>query len=172
MTQVNVIIYKDLNQILIMVVSDIEIQSLMDEKKTLLSSLNPSFKDGRSSQRFEHDFEGEKGNKFKVVIRVSNFNPSDFSVILCVKLGGKWFRLRRYNGDSHEHTNSLEQEKVKGCHIHYATERYQERGFREEDYARSTNKYGDWKKALDILMKEANFQLAVVKGQRRLESNG
>lgn len=78
------------------------------------------------------------------------------------------FGLKRYNGDSHEHTNRLEGEKVNGCHIHHATERYQDNGFREEDYAKKTTKYNDWKKALDVMLAENNFQLAVPKGQRRL----
>lgn len=168
MEKQNNILYKWEKQRLIMVVSNSEIEALIKEKKTLKTELSPSFKKGRSSQRFEYVLEGEEGNKFKIVIRVSNFNPSDFSVILCAKIGGKWFRLRRYNGDSHIHTNKLENEKVSGCHIHYATQRYQENGFREENYAKSTEKYSDWKRALSVMLKETNFQMAVPKGQRRL----
>ena len=109
-----------------------------------------------------------EGNLFKIIIRISNFNPSDFSIILAVKMGNRLFRLKRYNGDSHEHTNRLENEKINGCHIHQATQRYQDSGFREESYAKKTIKYGDWKKALEVMQRENNFQLAVPSGQRRL----
>ncbi|MEJ2267479.1 MAG: hypothetical protein P8X70_00155 [Nanoarchaeota archaeon] len=152
----------------VLMITDEEIKSLIEEKKILKSELKPTFREGRSSQKFEKEIEGENGNKFKIVIRISNFNPSDFSIILCTKIAGKWFRLMRCNGDSHEHTNKLEEEKISGYHIHYATGRYQENGYREENYAKSTNKFSDWKKALVVMLQEANFQLAVPEGQRRL----
>ena len=154
--------------ILMAIITDREVSIFLQEKKTLQNPLNPSFKDGRSSQKFEQEVEGENGNIFKIIIRISKFNPSDFSIILCVKIGNRLFRLKRYNGDSHQHTNRLENEKINGCHIHQATERYQNNWFREEDYAKQTNRYNDWRKALEIMLGENNFQLTVPEGQRRL----
>ena len=163
------VIYDNGEQFIVMaIITDREIDSFLKEKKTLQNPINPAFRDGRSSQKFEQEVEGENGNIFKIIIRISKFNPSDFSIIFCVKIGSRLFRLKRYNGDSHEHTNKLEDEKVDGCHIHQATERYQDNGFREEDYAKKTTKYNDWKKALEVMLSENNFQLAVPEGQRRL----
>jgi len=54
----------------------------------------------------------------------------DFSIILayCPEASNQLFRLRRYNGKSHEHTNTIEADKFYNYHIHTATERYQELG--------------------------------------------
>ena len=43
------------------------------------------------------------------------------------------FRLRRYNGKSHEHTNPIEKEIFYDFHIHTATERYQVLENKKED---------------------------------------
>lgn len=153
---------------MVAILTDQQITDFINEKKNISGIPEPSFKSRRSSQHFEQDIEGERGNMFKIIIRVSNKNPMDFSVILAVKIGSKLFRLKRYNGDSHDHTNEIEKEHISGCHIHKATQRYQEKGYREEGYAQKSDKYSDWKKALSILINENNFQINVPKEQRRL----
>ena len=68
-----------------------------------------------------------------------------------------FFRLKRYNGN-HEHSNTIEDEKVNGFHIHTATERYQVNSVREEDYAELTQRYTDVNGALKCLFADANFE--------------
>ena len=71
---------------------------------------------------------GNDGNQFRLILRQSIVNPLDFSVILAVRVpqSTRLFRLQRYNGRSHAHTNSIEGDTFYGYHIHMATERYQE----------------------------------------------
>jgi hypothetical protein len=89
---------------------------------------------------------------------MSVFNKLNFSVVLGVKVPPpkKFFRLKRYNGN-HEHSNTIEDEKVSGFHIHTATERYQVNSVREEDYAEPTQRYTDVNGALKCLFADANF---------------
>jgi len=105
---------------------------------------------------------GSNQNSFMVIVRESNFNPLDFSVILAYKMpnSNQNFRLRRYNGSSHEHTNKLEKDKMSFVfHIHMATERYQLAGWREEAYAQPTTRYADVNGAIDCLFKDCGFIL-------------
>ena len=69
------------------------------------------------------------------------------------------FRLRRYNGRSHEHTNQIESVTFHDFHIHFATERYQEMGAREDAYAEPTERFGDFRGALQCLSEDANLKL-------------
>ena len=64
----------------------------------------------------------------------------------------------RYNGKSHEHTNHIEDETFHDFHIHLATERYQQRGTREDAYAKPTNRYDDFSSALRCLIGDANLE--------------
>ena len=88
-------------------------------------------------------------------------NTLDFSAILAVHIpqSNRLFRLRRYNGKSHEHTNSIEGDTFYGYHIHTATERYQEIGAREDAYAEVTDRYNDLDGALDCLLHDAGFDV-------------
>ena len=93
---------------------------------------------------------------------MSIFNKLNFSVILGVKVkvpsAKKFFRLKRYNGDYHLHTNTIEDQEVIGFHIHTATERYQVNGPREGAYAEPTKRYNDVNGALKCLFADANFE--------------
>ena len=110
--------------------------------------------------------EGEEGNEFRLILRRSKINALDFSVILAVRVPGsnRVFRLKRYNGKSHQHTNRIEDVTFYDYHIHFATERYQKLGQREDAYAETTNRYGDFHKALRCLISDAN--LVVAPGQQ------
>lgn len=57
------------------------------------------------------------------------------------------------------HTNQIENETFYDCHIHVATERYQELGAREDAYALPTDRYGTFRGALDCLFSDANFSV-------------
>jgi hypothetical protein len=103
------------------------------------------------------DAEGE----FRVILRQNKMNALDFSVILAVRVpnSNTVFRLRRYNGKSHKHTNHIEDETFYDFHIHMATERYQEIGTREDAYAAPTDRDGDLHGALRCLIEDANLDV-------------
>ena len=56
------------------------------------------------------DVNGEKGTEFRLILRRTRVNGVDYSIILAVlvRRAAQVFRLRRYNGRSHEHTNEIE----------------------------------------------------------------
>jgi len=88
----------------------------------------------RGHQERHFDITGVDGSEFRVILRQSTANVLDFSAILAVRVpqSSQVFRLRRYNGRSHEHTNHIEGLSFYDFHIHLATERYQELGARED----------------------------------------
>ncbi len=84
----------------------------------------------------------------------------DFSVILGYQLPHLHtvFRLRRYNGKSHVHTNSIEKQTFYDFHFHTATERYQRPGFREEHFAEITNRYQTIEGAIQCILDDCGFR--------------
>jgi hypothetical protein len=150
------------------ILTDKQIDSFMSETKIIPKNFDPKLRDKGLNLEFSQEVIGEEGNNFRIIVRQNKSSPLDFSVIFGVILGGKLFRLRRYNGDHGIHTNKIEDEEIDGFHIHKATQRYQERGFREEGFAEKTEKYSDWKSALNKLIKDCNFTLQVELGQSRL----
>ena len=141
--------------------SDEEIAALVQERKPLpvgwrdRARLKP--KRGHDEQQL--DLTGDENSEFRLIFRRSSINRLDFSVILAVRVPGstQWFRLRRYNGKSHEHTNSIEGETFHDFHIHVATGRYQEFGPREDSYAKPTERYSDINGALRCLIEDVNL---------------
>ena len=108
----------------------------------------------------ELDLKGISGSDFRVILRKSMYNSFDFSVILayCVPGTTQVFRLRRYNGKSHEHTNAIERETFYAFHIHTATERYQDLGMREDSFAEPTDRFSNFEEAVDCLFDDANLK--------------
>ena len=108
--------------------------------------------------------------QFHVIARQSIGNPLDFSVILGYSSNpGKKstvFKLRRYNGKSHEHTNRIEKFKFYDFHIHTATERYQRANMKEEDYAEATDRYTDFYGALRCLVSDCGIDATPDKQER------
>ena len=104
---------------------------------------------------------GETGTEFRLILRQSRINGLYFSIILAVLVpqSTQVFRLRRYNGKSHEHTNQIEKETFYDFHIHFATERLQALGAREDAYARPTDRYGTFHEALDCLFTDTNVSV-------------
>ena len=76
-----------------------------------------------------------------------------------VPQSNRLFRLRRNNGRSHEHTNSIEGDTFYDFHIHTATERYQDLGSREDAYAEATDRYSDYAGAVDCMLADAGFDI-------------
>lgn len=148
------------------VYTDDEIQALVAERKSVVGDWNRRvvLRQKRGHREGLIDLVGEKNNEFRILLRRSKFNVLDFSAIIMVMPSDvKEFRLRRYNGKSHEHTNAIEGDRFYEFHIHYATERYQERisgrTAREDDYAEPTDRYGDYQGALDCLITDMNVDV-------------
>ena len=96
-------------------ITDAEIAALIAEAKPLPNDYQKKTQTSpkRGHRERELDIQGENGNSFRLILRQSLFNPLDFSVILAwlPPQIGTPLRLRRYNGKSHEHTNTLESQK-------------------------------------------------------------
>ena len=143
--------------------SDQEISVLIQERKPLprdwrsRSHLRPK----RGHEERDLELAGGAGSEFHVILRKNTINALDFSIIVAVRVpnSNTLFRLRRYNGKSHEHTNHIERDTFYNFHIHMATERYQEIGTREDAYAEPTDRYGDFHGALGCLLNDASFDV-------------
>ncbi|MFQ5537795.1 MAG: hypothetical protein ACE5GJ_10115 [Gemmatimonadota bacterium] len=139
--------------------SDPEIAALIAERKVLPSDWREKvrlrLKRGHKERDF--DIDGEGGSEFRLILRQNRINALDFSVILGVRVPDSniIFRLLRYNGRSHEHTNHIEGDTFYDFHIHRATERYQEAGWREDAFAEVTDRYEDLQGALRCLIEDA-----------------
>lgn len=141
--------------------SDQDIASLLAERKPLERDLRAcaQVRPKRGHKECELSLTGDAGSDFQVVFRQSEFNPLDFSVILCYCVPGSSLvvRLRRYNGKSHEHTNKIEGDTFYDFHVHTATERYQQTGLREDSFAQPTDRYCDFNGAVQCMMNDCGF---------------
>ncbi|MCY3628025.1 MAG: hypothetical protein OXG88_10350 [Gammaproteobacteria bacterium] len=139
-----------------------EIDSLMMERKVLPGNWSTAMRLSPKRGHYERQLEvtGENENIFVLILRKSMNNEFDFSVIVAVKLHkpNRIFRLRRYNGLSHTHTNRIESETFYDYHIHIATERYQKLGMHEESYAIRTDRYVNFEGAIDCAISDAKFE--------------
>ncbi len=143
--------------------SDSDIEALLSESKELPGDylkLHQLIKKRGHKQR-DLGVVGAAGSPFRLIIRQSDFNPLDFSVVLAhdVKGSNQRIILRRYNGNSHAHTNKLESKTFKGFHIHMATQRYMELGGDDEGYAEPTDRYADLAGAIDCMIRECGFKI-------------
>ena len=140
--------------------TDEEIQSLIAEEKHFRGSIDEmmNFKESDGHKRSSVEILCADGNLFVIKLRQNLNNVNDFSAILAFQERGcnKDFKIRRYNGKSHEHSNKLEGDKFYAFHIHMATQRYQDIGRKEESFAEATNRYSDLRGALKCLLKDCN----------------
>ena len=144
--------------------TDAEIAQLLAERKPLPADYRERIqtKPKHGHKARELDVTGVDGNEFRVILRQSLFNPFDFSVILAYRAPktNQLFRLRRYNGKSHEHTNKLEGNTFYDFHVHMATDRYQrESGLREDSFAEATNRYSDFNGAIRCMLEDGAFDV-------------
>jgi hypothetical protein len=135
------------------VLTDAEIARLIAERKVAPKNFwaRCTLKPKAAHTEAEVPLPGADGSQFVLIVRQNNLNPFDFSVILAYERTDihERFLLRRYNGRSHEHSNVLENEpRFYDFHIHYATERYQRAGMKEEFYALVTDRFSDWRTAV------------------------
>ncbi len=119
------------------------------------------FRAKRGHKEWELDLKGTEGNQYRLIARQSIFNALDFSIILSYVPAdsNQLFRLQRYNGKSHEHTNHIEEESFYDFHIHKATERYQELGSREDGYAELSDRFYDYPSALRCMLEDCGFSI-------------
>jgi hypothetical protein len=142
---------------------DFQIKRILSLPKPLpenyQESLLPRPKRGHAER--ELDIHTTEGTEFRIIVRQSLFNPLDFSVILAYRIPktNQVFRLKRYNGKSHEHENKLEGVKFYDYHVHTATERYQDMGFREDAYAEPTDRFVDLKSAMRCMLRDCGFEI-------------
>ncbi len=144
--------------------SDGDISRLLAERKPLPADYRERIqtKPKRGHKERELDVTGADGSQFRLILRQSEFNPLDFSVILAYRPPRKnqIFRLRRYNGRSHEHTNTLESETFYDFHVYTATERYQdESGLREDSRAEPTTRFADFRGAIRAMLEDCGFDV-------------
>lgn len=117
-------------------------------------------RDKRGHKECELDVAGADGTQYRLILRQSDFNRLDFSIILAVfpSDSNQLFRLRRYNGKHGEHTNKIEGDTFYDFHIHQATERYQESGMNEDAFAEVTDQYADFHTALRCMLEDCGFK--------------
>jgi hypothetical protein len=143
--------------------SDEEIERLIGTTKPLSDDyqVRMQTRAKRGHKESELDIRGEDSGDFRLLLRQSLFNPLDFSIILAYRppKSNQLFRLMRYNGKSHEHTNTIEHETFYNYHIHLATQRYQEVGAREDSYAKATDRYADFHQAIACMLADCQFEL-------------
>lgn len=141
--------------------SDNEIALMIQERKPLPGNYRSriTLRKKRGHKERELDIAGVQGNSYRLILRQSDYNPMDFSAILAMNPleSNLLFRLRRYNGKSHEHTNPIEGQTFYDYHIHEATERYQEIGAREDSFAVPTERYSDLQSAIRCLLDDCGF---------------
>lgn len=92
--------------------TDAEIAELLAEAKPLPADYRRLLetRTKRGHKERELSVQGENGHVFRLILRQSEVNPLDFSAILAYQVprSNQIFRLRRYNGRSHRHTNRIE----------------------------------------------------------------
>ena len=146
------------------ILNDQEILKLIHEKKIFPKEGQNIFqaKDKKGHKEQEITIPRDDGSLFKIIFRQNKINILDFSFILgyMAPRSNVLFRLRRYNGKSHEHTNGIEKDSFYDFHVHMATERYQQlAGFDEDDYAEVSDAYSDIHSAMECFVKDCNIVL-------------
>ncbi|MBR6204694.1 MAG: hypothetical protein IKQ60_06575 [Candidatus Methanomethylophilaceae archaeon] len=154
------------------IITDSAVENMIEapkliEKAVELSDLQTS-NDGR--QRFgTYDLECELYD-FKMIIRQNIDRPDNFSVILvCILSKRRDITILRYNGNHGSHKNRLENETIKGPHIHKLTERYQERTTHPDGYAIPTDEYRTLSEAVGIFMRDARIRVKGLEHNKTLE---
>ena len=142
---------------------DQEVERLLRERKPVPADWNSRVRLRPKRGHHERDLtlRGEEGSEFLLILRQNKVNQLDFSIILAVRVprSNHLFRIRRYNGKSHEHTNRIEQVTFYDFHIHSATQRYQDLGTREDAFAEPTDRYADFHGALRCLISDSNLEV-------------
>ncbi|MCL4874207.1 hypothetical protein KJ039_09005 [bacterium] len=146
-----------------LILTDNEILQFIQEEKALPREYNSLFqmKEKKGHREQELTIRRTDGSLFKLILRQNRINVLDFSVILgyMPPQSNIVFRLRRYNGKSHEHTNIIEKAAFYDFHVHTATSRYQEAGLREDGFAEASGAYADIHGAMECFIRDCNLTL-------------
>jgi len=159
------------------ILTDNEIENLFAEVKILPKDypkkLKTKVKSGQQHEEQELTIQGKEGHTFAIVLRKNKIDFLDFSIILRYQdyRTGIWYNLARYNG-KHFHTNTLEKNSFYDFHIHMATQKYQEAGLRIEAYAKVTKTYKSFNEAVDVFLKDFNFQIELPESATTLKNFG
>lgn len=154
------------------ILTDRGIADLIAEPKVVvknwLSRLDLKDKAHFQHKEKEIDTEGSNGSLFRVIIRQNKLNILDFSIILTLKEKDSniEYNLIRFNGKHpSQHTNKWEKENKQpnykfgpAFHIHMATQRYQESGYKIDGYAEVTTLYSDFHSALKQFLLKCNIK--------------
>ncbi len=144
--------------------SDQDISTMLQERKPLPGDYRTQvrLRNKRGHKERELLVQGIGENQFHLILRQADSTPLDFSIILavCPQNTNQLFRLCRYNGKSHEHTNRIEENTFYDFHIHMATERYQELGMREDAYAEPSDRFWDFHTALRCMLDDCGFDIS------------
>lgn len=145
-----------------LILTDEDIERLVLLEKPIPNGLLPvtRWAEHNKHRRRDYDIKCDSGETFVLALRESTLNRFDFSAILGYQLPGvnTIFRLRRYNGKSHYHTNPLENETFRDFHIHKATQRYQNFGTKEDHFAVIDKRYSDLDGAIECLLNDCGFR--------------
>ena len=145
------------------ILSDKDIAILIKEKKPLPTDYRTKIqtRPKRGHKERELDVKGSDGSDFCLIFRQSLLNPLDFSIILAYRPpnSNQLFRLQRYNGKSHEHTNTIERDTFYDFHIHQASERYQQLGAREDAFAEPTDRFSEFHEAVSCMINNCGFEV-------------
>jgi hypothetical protein len=146
---------------MVIILSDDQIDALIHEPKITPATLFPLRLIERNKHRrkeYAVKSASSSGNEFVIAVRQAMLDTMNFSAILGYKMPGynTIFRLRRYNG-KHEHTNAIEGTTLNDFHFHTATERYQERGAKEDSFAELTSRHCDLDSAIRRLLEDCGF---------------
>ena len=154
------------------ILTDEEISALISEPKVVptnwFARLETKEKTHYQHKEKEVEIEGSNGNLFRIILRQNKLNILDFSIILTVKEKDSTLEyiLLRYNGKHpSKHTNKWEKENglpdhtfAPAFHIHKATQRYQEGGYKIDGHAEVTIKYSDFHAAVEQFLVECNVK--------------
>lgn len=134
--------------------TDDQIERLLNAPKRVINA-QARWKEQRGSKQKNYDVETDDGNhRFRLFLRQNVRMASSFSCGLHYLVpGSEDVCLTRYNGDDHEHSNSLDAapEVKRGFHIHRATARYIQAGRRPEHFAEPTDRYSTLEGALQAI---------------------
>jgi hypothetical protein len=104
-------------------------------------------------------------HKFKVYFRQNTIIESAFSCGLSVETTAGFITLCRYNGSDHAHKNDIENERFAfQCHIHRATKRYIDSGYKPDKYAAPTTRYELLAGAVEAMAEDCNIRGLKMKG--------
>lgn len=151
------------------------VESLTDEKIAALIAMskrvtNPAARRKVSSKHEQVNYiaiGSDDETTFQIFARQSIKVAESFSCgLLWISPSGETVTLIRYNGLSHPHENSLEDDRFEfQCHIHRATERYITANKKAETYAETTDRYRTLSGALSCLLKDCSVSGITVEAE-------